>query len=226
MGRKKIDLFGKVFNRLTVIEDVGRGKQGHVLWRCECSCGNSVVTCSADLRQGNTQSCGCLMIDQVKEANTTHGLRKHPLYNVWLKMKDRCFNPKANSYENYGGRGITVCDRWKDSLENFIEDVYPKYKEGLQLDRINNDGNYEPDNVRWVTNQQNSMNRGSDKNSSSKYKGVCWNKGTSKWQANIQKDGKLCHLGLFTDERDAAVAYNKAANDLFGEFANLNKIEP
>lgn len=169
MSRRIKDLTGQTFGRLTVIEFAGKDKHGAAKWRCYCACGNSPnqIVLGRALTVGCTKSCGCL----VKELHTKHGLRWHPLYRVWLGMKDRCYNVKKDRYPRYGGRGIIVCDRWKESLENFIEDMYPTYTEGMQIDRINNDGNYEPTNCRWVTPKQNSMNKGSQTGSTSKYKG-------------------------------------------------------
>jgi hypothetical protein len=218
---KKIDLIGQVFGRLTVVSEKGKGKSGNIIWECTCCCGNTSLSQGGDLKRGNTKSCGCLR----KETHTTHGLRGHPMYTVWSSMKKRCYAESGKRYQDYGGRGVKVCDRWISSLENFIEDTYEGYEKGLQLDRIDNNGDYEPENIRWVTPQQNVMNRRSFKNSSSIYKGVSWAKKSGKWSANIQKDGKYQHLGLFTNEIEAALAYNEAAEELFGEFANLNQIE-
>jgi hypothetical protein len=218
---KKIDLIGHIFGRLTVVSEKGKGKGRNTIWECTCCCGNTSFVCGGELKRGNTKSCGCLR----RESNTTHGLRRHPMYSVWASMKKRCYTESYKRYQDYGGRGIKVCDRWLGSLEDFIEDVYEGYEKGLQLDRIDNNGDYEPSNIRWVTPQQNVMNRRSFKNSSSIYKGVSLVKKSGKWSANIQKDGKYQHLGLFTNEIEAALAYNAAAEGLFGEFANLNKIE-
>lgn len=222
---KKIDLTGQTFNRLTVVEEAGKDKGGRILWNCECSCGNTKVVRGDHLRDRRTQSCDCLRIDKVKEAIITHGLGKHPLYKVWSDMKTRCYNPKSKNYQNYGGMGTTVCDRWKESFQDFYNDVSEGYEKGLELDRTNNDGDYEPANVRWVTPHQNLMNRGSHKDSTSKYKGVFWNKSASKWVAQVTKDGKRHHLGYFTDETEAALAYNEKAKELFGGYACLNIIE-
>ena len=144
---------------------------------------------------------------------------------MWSNMKMRCINTKNKDYGGYGGRGITVSNTWINSFEDFYRDVIKGYKEGLELDRIDNDKGYSKENCRWVTPQQNSMNKRSRKNSSSKYKGVCWNKSNKKWVANIKKDGKLKHLGYFTCEKEAASTYNKAALQLFGEYACLNKVD-
>lgn len=229
MGRNIIDLTGQVFGRLTVIckpENIEKST-----WLCKCSCGSDkeVYVVGADLRRGNTKSCGCLhkelSSERIVNFSTKHGYSGNPLHNIWKSMKQRCYNPKNKGYKNYGGRGITVCDRWLESFENFFEDVSEGYEKGLQLDRRDNDGNYEPENVRWTTSSQNNMNSRSRRNSSSKYKGVSWRKDMGMWRVKITLDRKTKHIGYFTDEVEAAKAYNKSALELFGEYAYLNKIE-
>jgi len=217
----KLNLIGKIFERLTVVAEAGSNKHRNLLWKCECSCGETVIVLGSNLKRGHTQSCGCLQ----RERSTSHGLRSHSLYTVWVDMKRRCFNTRCKHYSNYGGRGITIYDGWITSFENFYNDVLESYEEGLHLDRIDNDGNYEPNNVRWVTQQQNNCNKGSNKGVSSKYKGVSWDKGRKKWMAKITKDKKSYYLGYFTDEVNAAKTYNEAAKELFGEYAYLNKFE-
>jgi hypothetical protein len=126
----------------------------------ECYCGNTFEVIILQLKSGNTKSCGCLRDRKIKEQgfkNVIHGQRKHPLYKMWQGMLRRCNNPKDFGYYNYGGRGITVCERWKD-INNFLEDMYDSYKTGLELDRIDVNGNYEPSNCRWVTRKQNMNN--------------------------------------------------------------------
>lgn len=128
--------------------------------RFQCKCGNEFEALISDVKRKHTRSCGCLYDKARKiagKANKTHGLRSNPLYNVWKNMKARCLNPKTKFYEYYGGRGITICERWLD-ITNFVEDMYPTYEKGLQLDRINNDGNYEPSNCRWATRTENVNN--------------------------------------------------------------------
>lgn len=117
-----------------------------------------------DLASGNTKSCGCLRRETtslVGLAKKTHGMRDTPEYGVWANMKDRCYNPSSEDYKNYGGRGIKVCERWLNSFENFYEDMGEKPWSKLlySLDRINNDGNYEPSNCRWATVKQQVNNR-------------------------------------------------------------------
>lgn len=152
-------MIGKVYGRLTVIEDSGsRTKGRQVLWKCLCSCGKEVVVRTCSLKSGNTKSCGCLDAEVKAKRLTKHGKAEHPLYHVWRNMMDRCYNNKHQSYKDYGGRGISVCARWHN-LELFIEDMQKGYTKGTQIDRINNNGNYEPANCRWTTSKENARNR-------------------------------------------------------------------
>lgn len=158
---KRIDLTGKQFGRLTVVGYAGKNKHGDSDWKCKCDCGNYVVVVSGNLRSGHTRSCGCLRSDTITEHDkkrAIHGMSRTKIYITWNNMKSRCMNPQNISYSNYGGRGITVCERWL-SFENFIADMGPTYKQGLQLDRIDNNKGYSPDNCRWVTHKENQNNK-------------------------------------------------------------------
>lgn len=127
----------------------------------KCKCGKEFISQIISVKKKSTKSCGCLHIKETLNMcnnNKTHGQGNHPLYQVWSAMKYRCFNVNSVEYKNYGGRGITVCDRWLD-INCFLEDMYPSYIKGLQLDRINVNGNYEPSNCRWITAKQNSNNK-------------------------------------------------------------------
>jgi hypothetical protein len=157
-----MDLTGQKFGRLTAVSRAPKLKSRNNRWNCVCECGNTTTASCADLRSGHSNSCGCYMIDRIKETNTTHGQAlKTPEYNTWNLMRDRCTNPNNNRYMRYGGRGIKVCDRWLNSFENFFKDMgkRPSYKHSI--DRWpNNDGNYEPGNCRWGTKKEQADNTG------------------------------------------------------------------
>ena len=159
---KKIDMTGRVIGRLLVIEECGRSSDGKALWRCRCECGNEIIVRGGDLRSWRTTSCGCYQRERTVEANTTHGMCKTRLYSVWKDMLKRAGATKGASEEDrrrYQDRGITVCDEWL-VFENFRDWALSHgYKEGLQIDRIDNDKGYCPENCRWVTPKENMNNR-------------------------------------------------------------------
>ena len=153
MDRSFQDLTGERFGRLIAIKRLGEEyRENRGRWICICDCGNPTSTKTHSLTSGATKSCGCLG-DEVRADNRnkhrTHGLRKTPEYNIWNLMRNRCLNPNATSYKHYGGRGISLCERWL-KFENFYADMGPRPL-GLTLDRINVDGDYEPGNCRWAT---------------------------------------------------------------------------
>lgn len=150
------DLTGDRFGRLTA-RRFYRHRDGRRRWVCECECGGSVDVAVGDLRSGNTRSCGCLRSESIAAQSFKHGRSSLPEYAVWKAMVHRCAD---ESNADYGGRGITVCDRWRVSFEAFYTDMGPRPFPEAQIDREDNDGNYEPDNCRWVTAKVNVNNRG------------------------------------------------------------------
>ena len=143
------DLTGQKFNYLTVLEYEGR-KKSRTMWKCQCECGKITYVDSNSLKTGNTKACGCHQSDGWGN-NKTHGMTKTKLYRTWQGMRNRCYRKSNKYYYNYGGRGICVCDTWKNSFEAFRDWALSNgYDDRLMLDRIDNDGNYEPNNCRWV----------------------------------------------------------------------------
>ncbi len=163
MAMPLIDLAGQRFGRLTVVERAGSSKQKEALWKCKCDCGNVTIVRSSSLRGGATSSCGCLAHEILLKNNherATHGLSKHRLYRTWVDMRQRCNNPKAQFYAQYGGRGIKVCAEWdQDFLAFYDWAMSHGYQENLTIDRIDNDNGYSPENCRWVTQKQQNDNR-------------------------------------------------------------------
>lgn len=149
------DLLGQVFNRLTVIEFIGQGFKGRSIWKCKCICGNQKILPARSLTKKHTQSCGCL----------THGRPIHNgvgtrLYGIWADMKQRCYNTKCTNYKYYGQRGIIVCEDWKNDFSVFKNWSFQNdYKEYLEIERINNNGNYEPSNCKWATELEQAFNK-------------------------------------------------------------------
>lgn len=155
----KIDLTGQKFGKLTVIEEDFDNKTKKRRWICICECGAKKSVDQYHLRSGATVSCGCYQKQKAKAHNIVHGQTKTPLHNVWKAIKQRCNNPNSRNYKNYGGRGIKLCDEWL-VFENFYNwCVNNGYDRSLQIDRIDNDKGYEPNNVRFVDRTVNCRNR-------------------------------------------------------------------
>jgi hypothetical protein len=153
MPRKARDLTGLRFGRLVVERRNGTAHR-QPLWRCACDCGETVDILGGNLRRGTSRSCGCLK----RELQTRHGRYGTPEYHVWDAMLRRCTNPAHPGYVDYGGRGITVCERWR-SFENFYADMGPRPSSKHSLDRVNNDAGYEKSNCRWATASQQGFNK-------------------------------------------------------------------
>lgn len=160
---KAENITGKQFGRLTVLERTGTTRQGNALWLCQCTCSGTTIVRGADLRNGHTISCGCFCVEQTSQANTKHGHsgkagERSSEYTSWLSMRRRCEEVTHEHYKYYGGRGIIVCDRWKD-FALFLTDMGNKPTEAHTIERKNTDGNYEPTNCIWATQQEQLDNR-------------------------------------------------------------------
>lgn len=201
---------------LLLIEDLGlqfpsvNSKKKYRYGIYECFCGKQFKTQTRNINSNNTKSCGC------EKYHTTHSMSKHKLYNTWNMMIQRCTNFNNKSYGDYGAIGINICQRWL-KIENFINDMFPTFQEGLTLDRINNEGNYEPSNCRWASSNVQARNkRRLMSTNTSGHKGVRYNKKNKKWIARIIINKKEIYLGSFDSNIEGAIAYDNyvIANNL------------
>ena len=212
---KKQDHIGLKFGRLLITKELEpyidpKSHKKIPMVECKCDCGNNLVVRLNALVSKNTQSCGCLATERQKEFATKHNYCGHLLYDVWSNMKDRCYNKNNRRYKHYGGKGVKVCKEWINDPKTFIEWALENdWYQGSYLDRRSNDGNYIPENCRFIdihkSNQNTSLLRA---NNTSGFRGVCFDKARDKWISRIDVNGKTVNLGRFDNVEDAAKAYD------------------
>lgn len=202
---KRIDLTGRRFGRLLVISF--HSSQNYISkWLCRCDCGMEKVINGGSLTTGKVVSCGCYRI----ETHTKHNMSYSPEYRTWAGIKSRCYNPKAPRYPNYGERGITVCDRWLESFDNFYADMGDRPSKDYSIERLDVNGNYEPSNCKWATRTEQQHNIRKQQNNTSGANGVEWVERLGKYRARITVDSKEVHIGCFVDFDEAITARKEA----------------
>lgn len=219
---KMIDLTGQRFGRLVVLGLAEKHdfQTREKVWECQCDCGNRILVRGYSLRHGVTKSCGCLSVETTikrsvgNEYTKTHGLAGSRIYKIYYAMRARCYNPKRWNYDKYGGRGIRVCDEWMSDFMNFYEWAMASgYDETKSIDRIDPNGNYEPQNCRFTDASIQGLNRNTQSNNSTGCKGVTLLK-SGKYRAYIKKNGKQIALGCYETLEQAKKAREKAEKEL------------
>lgn len=213
----KIAMEGKMFGKWTVLEESGRNKHGKIMWTCKCECGTVKDICGENLRSGNSSSCGCYKLQLFLDRSTKHNMSRTRFYNIWSLMIRRCSDPNFSKYEIYGGRGVKVNQRWHDFI-NFRDDLLAGYENHVKmfgeknttLDRVDVNGDYEPNNVRFATMNQQAQNRRVLSSNKSGVTGVSWNKQKEKWVAKIDVNGNGKYLGSFVSFDEAVTARKQA----------------
>ena len=158
MSRKLIDFSGRTFGKLTV-QKRAPNRKGNTMWTCLCECGKQTDVRPGSLTSGDTTSCGCVAASNAANRLRTHGMTNTPEFSAWYGAIQRCYVPTHKAFARYGGRGIRVCDRWRESFTNFHSDMGYRPSKYHSLDRKNNNGDYTPDNCRWATSFQQNRNK-------------------------------------------------------------------
>ena len=228
--KQKLEKLKLVDFKPTLIKDLGmiftaeyiKQKRRYGIYKCGF-CGTNFKANTYDINRGHTKSCGCYRKRRVSKTHKTHGLSNTRLNRIWSNIKSRTLNIKTKQFPDYGGRGINICDEWKNDFMSFYNWALSNgYSDKLSIDRIDNDGNYEPNNCRWTTKTIQSRNQRVYKNNSSGYKGVSFVKKTNKHKSCIYVNNKSIYLGSFPTAVEAGIAYNNyiIENNLVGFILN------
>lgn len=202
------NLIGKKYNMFTIIGvSPHKDYDGRPMWECRCDCGN--IKHYRTNRAKTTISCGCINSLSISKIFPKE-------YSTWKNMKQRCLNKNSKNYERYGGRGITVCERWQKSFNDFLMDMGEKPSKNHSIERINNEGDYEPSNCRWATPEEQRLNTRKQKNNTSGVVGV--SKKRNKWIARIEHQGKSIYLGSFDCKEEAIKERRKQELKIYGKY--------
>jgi hypothetical protein len=201
------DITGKVYGKIKVLSFLGV-KNGKSYFSCLCECGVTKSILGNSLNSNRIVSCGCFGRSARLKASTTHGMSYRSEYNIWNKMVSRCYNINDQSYKYYGARKIKVSPVWRGSFTRFLSDMGTRPSKKHSIERINNNKGYSKNNCKWATKSEQAINTRKRSNTSSIYKGVCFNKTKNKWEANLSFNNINYYLGSFKSEEEAAIAYN------------------
>lgn len=211
-----IDRTGEIFGQLTALHR-GETKSGKTMWVCRCSCGSICEYRASNLVTGNSTKCvACREISLQKHGKAKRSIKSQE-YNSWNSMKDRCYNKNNESYINYGARGITVCQRWLNSFENFLEDMGEKPSPSHSIERVDNTKSYSKGNCVWADKVQQAYNKRKCSRNTSGVEGVYFRKDTGKWSSYINKEGTRYNLGSFDTISEAIDARRKAEIKFYGK---------
>jgi hypothetical protein len=210
----------EVYENVKVLKYTHKNKHGKKIYSCKCLlCGNEFSSMGTLIKNGRIKSCGCIRKTNAGNLNKSHGMTHTRIYKIWKGMRNRCNNPNYHSYHRYGGRGIRVCDRWEE-FENFYKDMSKEYFDTAEIDRVNNNKDYSPDNCRWVSHKENSNNR-SKYNSNSDYTGVFKTKKYGTYQVNLSHNRKVIYIGSYKTLKEAVNARKEFIID-FNKKNNTN----